>query len=73
MNNNQIVILSTINFIVFFFALYYFQPHFLFMKDGSIRSFGIGYRKKTIFPIWIVSIILAILCYIGATYYLSRF
>jgi len=52
-----------------FLIIIYGAPHFLFEEDGSIRQFGIGFRKKTIIPIWMGSIILAILCYLFVQFY----
>jgi len=55
---------SIILFLTIFFIVQYFQPPFLYDKDGSIKQFGIGYSKKTIFPVWLFSIYLGILTYI---------
>jgi lipopolysaccharide export LptBFGC system permease protein LptF len=40
------------------------KPAFLYNKDGSVREFGIGYRNKTILPIWLLSLILGIVSYL---------
>ena len=50
-------------FVLSFSLIMSFKPGFLFNKDGSIRNFGLGYKKKTVVPIWLVSIILGILAY----------
>jgi hypothetical protein len=34
----------------------------------SFRRFGIGYKNKTVVPIWLFAIILAILIYVGVIY-----
>jgi hypothetical protein len=47
------------------------KPGFLYKPDGSIREFGIGYKNKTIIPIWLLSIILGILSYLFVLYYLA--
>ncbi len=39
------------------------KPRFIYDKDGIPMQFGIGYRNKTIFPIWLVVIICAIIAY----------
>jgi hypothetical protein len=49
-----------------------FKPGFLFKNDGSIREFGVGYRNKTILPIWLLAIILGILSYLFVLYYLAQ-
>lgn len=69
---NALFVAITI-FITLFVAINYFKPLFLYNKDGSIREFGIGYKNKTILPIWLFSIVLGILSYIGIMYYLLYF
>ena len=58
-------------FLVIFLIIQYAKPGFLYKSDGSIRQFGIGYRNKTILPVWLLSIILGILCYLLVLYYLA--
>jgi len=64
------LLVSIILFLVLFFAIQLGKPSYLYNNDGSIRNFGIGYRNKTILPIWLLSIILGILCYLFVLYYL---
>jgi hypothetical protein len=47
----------------------YANPSFLYNEDGSLREFGVGYSSKTILPIWIVAIIIAILSYLAVFYF----
>lgn len=61
---NQTLMLSVVLFLVVFYLVNYMKPKFLYNINGSIRQFGIGYRNKTIFPIWIMAICLALLCHI---------
>ena len=56
---------SIILFLVIFIIIYMLKPAFLFLPDGSLREFGIGYKNKTIFPLWLFSIVLGILCYLS--------
>lgn len=58
-------------FLFFFGTIHLVKPQFIYEKDGSFRPFGIGYQNKTILPIWIVSIVLAIFSYIIVASYLS--
>lgn len=67
----NLTLLSIILFIVIFTFIQSIKPDFLYNKDGSIREFGIGYRNKTIFPIWLLSIVLGILCYLAILYYVT--
>ena len=62
---------SIIIFLVSFILLNYFQPGFMYNNDGSLREFGLGQRRKTILPVWLLSIILGILSYLGVLYYIS--
>ena len=47
------------------------KPLCFYNKDGSIRHFGVGYKNKTILPIWLLSIVLGILCYLAVLVYIS--
>ena len=57
-------------FIILFGAIQTTRPGFLYNTDGSIREFGIGYKNKTIFPVWLLSLILGILSYLVVTAYI---
>jgi hypothetical protein len=48
------------------------KPSIIYDNDGSFLSLGIGYTNKTIFPIWVVTIILAILTYVGVMFFINR-
>jgi hypothetical protein len=62
---------AIIIFLLSFIILNYIQPGFLYNKDGSLRTFGLGHRRKTILPIWLLSIILGILSYLSILYYIT--
>ncbi len=59
----NLVHLSVLLFIVLFGLIHYIKPEFLYTKEGGFRQFGIGYKQKTVVPIWLVAIFLAMLCY----------
>jgi hypothetical protein len=65
-------LVSVLLFLVIFITIQLGKPSFLYRDDGSIREFGVGYRNKTILPIWLLAIILGILSYLFVLYYLSR-
>jgi uncharacterized membrane protein YozB (DUF420 family) len=58
-------------FLIIFVSIQMIKPAFLYNKDGSIREFGVGYRNKTILPIWLLSLILGILSYLIVMYYVA--
>jgi hypothetical protein len=63
---------ATLLFVVIFILIHVNKPSFLYNTDGSIREFGVGYRNKTILPLWLLSIVLGILCYLVILYYVSN-
>jgi hypothetical protein len=73
MNKNYIrenpTLIAVILFIIIFGSIQMMKPSCFYNKDGSIREFGIGYKNKTILPIWLLSITLGILCYLAVIYY----
>jgi hypothetical protein len=68
---NNVTLVSVLLFIIIFMLVQLYKPTFLYNKDGSIREFGVGYKNKTIMPLWLFSIILGILCYLLVLYYLA--
>ena len=76
MNKNfireNVTLIAIVLFIIIFGLIQLMKPAFLYNRDGSIREFGIGYKNKTIFPIWLLSIVLGILCYLAVRYYLAN-
>jgi len=56
-------------YIIVFMIIQYTNPSFLYNEDGSLREFGVGYNSKTILPIWLVAIIIAILSYLAVLIY----
>ena len=58
--------LAIIIFILIFVVVNLVKPVFMYNEDGSLRTFGVGYRRKTIIPLWLVVIILAIFSYFSA-------
>jgi hypothetical protein len=61
---------SIIIFILLFSLIQVIEPGFLY-DNGTLRQFGIGRKKKTVLPIWLLSIILGILSYLAVIYYIS--
>ena len=67
--NNTTLVAITI-FLIIFMIIHIIQPPFLYNIDGSIKEFGVGYKNKTILPVWLLAIILGILSYVFVLYYL---
>jgi hypothetical protein len=64
----NLVSVSLICFLILFFLIIYIRPNAIYNKDGTLREFGIGYREKTVFPMWLVTVILAITAYFITLY-----
>ncbi len=67
----NITLVSIVLFIIIFGSIQMMKPACFYNRDGSIREFGIGYRNKTILPIWLLSLLLGILCYLAILYYVN--
>jgi uncharacterized membrane protein YozB (DUF420 family) len=61
-------IIAVFIFLVLFGIINAFRPSIIYNKDLSFRRFGIGYKNKTVIPIWLMTIVLAILVYVLVTY-----
>jgi uncharacterized membrane protein YozB (DUF420 family) len=64
-------LVAIVLFVVIYGAIIIIKPSCFYNKDGSIREFGVGYRNKTILPIWLLSLVLGILCYLAVIYYIN--
>ena len=58
-------------YIIVYSLIVYIKPNLMYNNNGSLRGFGIGYKSKSVLPIWLVSIIIAILSYFIVLYYVS--
>jgi hypothetical protein len=69
---DNVTLVAIILFITIFSMIQLSKPAFLYNTDGSIREFGVGYKNKTILPIWLLSIVLGIVCYLIVIYYIAN-
>jgi hypothetical protein len=67
---NHKVSVASMLFLAVFIALHIFEPSIIFDETtGEYRQFGVGYRHKTILPIWFVVLLVALFSYLAVTYY----
>ena len=75
MNKNyireNITLVAVILFVIIFGSIQLLKPACFYNKNGSVREFGVGYKNKTILPIWLLSIVLGISCYLAVMYYIT--
>ena len=67
-SRDALSIIAVFIFLILFGIINAFRPTIIYNKDLSFRRFGIGYKNKTVIPIWLMSIVLAILVYVAVTY-----
>jgi hypothetical protein len=68
----NVPLVSIILFIIIFGSIQMLKPSFLYNKDGSIREFGVGYKNKTILPVWMLSLVLGIVSYLLVLFYITK-
>jgi heme/copper-type cytochrome/quinol oxidase subunit 2 len=68
---NNIMLVSLVIFLILFALLLIYKPTLMFDKNGKPREFGIGYKNKTILPLWLMVIILAIAAYLCILCYVN--
>ena len=68
---NNITSVSILIFIFLFAVIQKLEPSFLYNKDGTIKQFGLGRKKHTVIPIWLVTLVLSIFSYLFVLYYLA--
>jgi hypothetical protein len=57
-------------FLLFFTLIHIIKPSLIYNKEGGFRPFGLGYKHKTVVPIWVISIIIAIFSYLAVLSYI---
>ena len=67
----NINLVSIIIFLLLFAIIIVTKPTIMFDKNGKPRDFGIGYKNKTILPLWLAVIILAIFSYLTILCYIN--
>ena len=63
---------SVLLFLALFSIVHFLYPGLIYNENGGFRQFGLGYKQKTVIPIWIISIVLAITCYLFL-FYLEKY
>lgn len=63
--------ISVVIFMFIFGLINMLKPSFMYNDDFTFRQFGLGYKNKTIIPIWLVAIVVAFLSYLAVMYFIS--
>lgn len=67
--NTYKVNIAILLFLALFSIVHITKPSLLYTEEGGFRQFGVGYRHKTVIPIWGVAIVLAIFSYLAVLAY----
>lgn len=62
--------IAIVIFLIAFSIIHMIKPDIIYNKEGGFRPFGVGYKHKTVIPIWLIAIILAIFSYLIVIHYL---
>ena len=57
------IFLTLLIFISIYSFIVLLKPNIIYNNDGSLRQFGVGFKKKTVIPLWLISIVIAIFSY----------
>jgi hypothetical protein len=68
---NNLITVSIFIFIILYGIIVALKPAFLYNLDGSLREFGVGLKRKTVIPAWLLAIILSISSYFIVLFYIT--
>jgi len=61
---NKLFLVLTV-YILLYVVVVFLKPSFIFNNiNDCTRPFGVGYKHKTIVPIWVIAIVFAIVSYL---------
>ena len=65
---NRLIIIMVV-YIVLYGIVVTLKPEIIFEnKFDCLRGFGVGYKHTTVLPLWLISILLAIMSYFSVLY-----
>ena len=67
----HIISFAVLLFVAIYLIINNVKPSFLYTNEGQLRPFGLGYKNKTVIPLWLIAIISAILSYTMVLYWLT--
>lgn len=65
------LLVSMLLFSALFSLIVAIKPNFIFNNDGSFREFGVGNTTKTVIPMWLFVILIALLSYYTVNYVIA--
>lgn len=75
MNRNfietNVVLVAIILYVIVYGIVTIWKPSFLYKPDKTLRQFGVGYKSKTILPMWLFALLSGVICYLAVLYYME--
>ncbi len=68
---NNIIFFSIICFLIIYIFIIKIKPAFIFNINGNLKQFGLGYKNKSVLPLWLISIVIAVISYLIILYCLA--
>jgi membrane protease YdiL (CAAX protease family) len=59
----RVVGAAIVGVVVLVTLLHLTKPSLIYTENGRVRDFGVGWRQKTVVPLWLAVLLLAILSY----------
>ena len=50
-------------YLILILLILIWKPRGIFDENGNSKLFGVGYKYKTLLPLWLLFILIAIICY----------
>ena len=63
-NRNRIYLAILIYISLFATTCLIVKPPIMFLDSGELRQFGIGFKERTVIPVWLFAFLLGILSYL---------
>tara|TARA_A100001015_G_C14559713_1_gene544838 strand:- start:379 stop:627 length:249 start_codon:yes stop_codon:yes gene_type:complete len=68
---NNIIFFSIICFLIIYISIIKIKPAFIFNIHGNLKQFGLRYKNKSVLPLWLISIVIAVISYLIILYCLA--
>ena len=63
-NRNRLYLAILVYVSLFALTCLFVKPPLMFLKSGELRQFGIGFKEKTVVPVWLFAFLLGIVSYV---------
>jgi len=68
----KIVVAAAVCVVLVVGFIHFLKPTLMYREDGRLREFGVGWRNKTILPLWLAVFIVAVFSYAACCLYIQE-